>query len=55
VKREALQPTSSFTSDASVESADGDAKEKEAEPRRTTRERVKPQASAEGEAVDVKT
>ncbi|KFY01412.1 hypothetical protein V490_00925 [Pseudogymnoascus sp. VKM F-3557] len=55
VKREVLQPTSSFTSDASVESADGDAKEKEAEPRRTNRERVKSLASVEGEAVDVKT
>ena len=54
VKREVL-PTSSFTSDASVESADGDAKEKEAEPRRMTRERVKPQGNEEGEAVDVKT
>ncbi|KFY75293.1 hypothetical protein V499_04754 [Pseudogymnoascus sp. VKM F-103] len=57
-KRE-IHPTSSFTSDASVESGDGEAKEekeaeKEAEPRRVTRG-AKPQDNAEGEAIDVKT
>ncbi|OBT45605.1 hypothetical protein VE00_03547 [Pseudogymnoascus sp. WSF 3629] len=53
VKRE-LHPASSFTSDASVESGDGEAKEKEAEPRRVTRG-AQPQENADGEDIDVKT